>query len=245
MKRNIDRDVGREETLTGCKEKREDEAMPILAPSILSADFSKLGEEIRTIEQAGADYVHIDVMDGCFVPNLSFGIPVMKSIRKITNLTFDVHLMIDEPLRYLEEFADAGADIINVHVEACGHLNRTIRKIHELSKVAGVSLNPATPLTVLDYILEEVDIVQIMSVNPGFSNQPFIESSLRKVSELKSMIINRGLNVQIEVDGGVGLNNCEQLLKEGADILVAGSAVFRGDAKENVKAFKEVFRKCS
>lgn len=219
--------------------------MPILAPSILSADFSKLGEELRTIEEAGADYVHIDVMDGSFVPNLSFGIPVIRSIRKVTDMPFDVHLMIEEPLRYVEDFAAAGADIINVHVEACRHLNRTVRRIRELSKLAGVTLNPSTPLTSLDYILEEVDIVQIMSVNPGFSDQPFIETSLRKISELKERIVQRGLDVRIEVDGGVGVKNCEQLLRAGADILVAGSAVFRGDAKENVKTFKEVFRRCS
>ena len=214
-----------------------------LAPSILSADFSKLGEEIKTIDQAGAEYIHIDVMDGSFVPSISFGMPVMKSIRSMTDCVFDVHLMIDEPVRYLQDFKDAGADLITVHAEACKHLDRTVTAIKEMGLKAGVALNPATPLSVLDYVLEKLDMVLIMSVNPGFGGQSFIPYSLDKIRDLKKRIDDKGLSIDIQVDGGVKLANAEEIIDAGANILVAGTAVFGGDAAENVKAFKEIFNK--
>lgn len=212
-----------------------------LAPSILSADFSKLGEEIKVIDEAGADYIHIDVMDGMFVPSISFGLPVIKSIRKITKKPFDVHLMIEEPIRYVDEFAKSGADIITVHVEACKHLNRTIRAIKEADCKAGVVLNPSTPLSVLEYILEEVDMVLLMSVNPGFGGQKYIPNVTEKVAKLRKIIDEKNLDVEIEVDGGVNLNNVKEIIDAGADVLVAGSAVFNGNVVENVKRFKGIF----
>ena len=214
-----------------------------LAPSILSADFSKLGEEIKTIDKAGAEYIHIDVMDGSFVPSISFGMPVMKSIRSMTDCIFDVHLMNDEPGRYLEDFKAAGADLITVHAEACKHLDRTVTAIKEMGLKAGVALNPATPLSALDYVLEKLDMVLIMSVNPGFGGQSFIPYSLDKIRALKKMIDEKGLSIDIQVDGGVKLANAEEIMDAGANILVAGTAVFGGDAAANVKAFKEIFNK--
>lgn len=212
-----------------------------LAPSILSADFGKLAEEVKEITEAGAEYVHIDVMDGMFVPSISFGMPVIKSIRSATDAFFDVHLMIEEPDRYLEAFAEAGADGISVHAEACKHLHRTVQKIKELGKKACVALNPATPLSVLDYVLEDLDMVLIMSVNPGFGGQTLIENSIDKIRALKAMIEERNLDILIEVDGGVKLDNAERILEAGADVLVAGTAVFKGDVKYNVSEFLEVF----
>ena len=198
----------------------------MMAPSILSADFSRLGEEIRAVEKAGADIIHVDVMDGNFVPNITIGPPVIASVRRITDLPLDVHLMIADADRYIEEFAKAGADWITVHVEACPHLHRTISRIKELGKKAGAVLNPATPLVSLDEILADVDLVMLMSVNPGFGGQSFIPSSIGKIKTLRKMIHQRGLEVGIEVDGGVSPATIEDVAGAGANIFVAGSAVF-------------------
>ncbi|CDF57894.1 Ribulose-phosphate 3-epimerase [Thermobrachium celere DSM 8682] len=211
-----------------------------IAPSILSADFSKLHEEIKKVEEAGADYLHIDVMDGHFVPNITIGAPVVKAIRKHSNLTFDVHLMIENPDFYIGDFAEAGADIITVHAEACRHLNRTIQNIKSYGKKVGVALNPATPLNVLDYSLEYIDMVLIMTVNPGFGGQKFIPNMIEKIKNLKTMICSRGLNIDIEVDGGIKLDNYKQVVEAGANILVAGSAIFESDdIKKTTQEFKK------
>ncbi len=214
--------------------------MNILAPSILSADFASLGEDVKKAERSGAQYLHIDVMDGAFVPSLSLGFPVIKSIRRVTNLVFDVHLMICDPDRYIEEFAAAGAGIITVHAEACPHLNRTIASIKENGCKAGVALNPATPLTGLSYILDDLDMVLLMTVNPGFGGQKYIESCTRKIRGLKRMISERDLEIDIEVDGGIKLDNVQKVLEAGANVIVAGSAVFGGDVEQNVKDFLKV-----
>lgn len=211
-----------------------------LAPSILSANFAALGEDVKKAERAGAQYLHIDVMDGAFVPSLSLGFPVIQSIRKLTDMIFDVHLMICSPDRYIAEFAAAGADIITVHAEACPHLNRTVASIKEQGVKAGVVLNPATPLTELQYILEDLDMVLLMTVNPGFGGQKYIESCTKKIQELRKMITDRGLNIDIEVDGGIKLSNVRKVLDAGANVIVAGSAVFGGDVEKNVKDFLEV-----
>ena len=200
--------------------------MVYIAPSLLSADFSKLQEEVKDIEQGGAEWLHLDVMDGHFVPNITFGPGLIKALRPHSNLFFDVHLMIENPDKYINEFADAGADMIVVHAEACTHLHRTIQSIHALGKKAGVALNPATSLSTLDYILPELDMVLLMSVNPGFGGQEFIEHSLDKIRELKELIKETGSNALIEVDGGVNAKWAPALWEAGADILVAGSAVF-------------------
>jgi ribulose-phosphate 3-epimerase len=196
------------------------------APSILSADFSRLGDEIRAVDQAGAELIHVDVMDGHFVPNITIGPLVVNAVRQVTDKVLDVHLMIENADRYLESFAEAGADWITVHVEACPHLHRTVSRIRELGKKAGVVLNPATPLDTLDFILEEVDLVMLMSVNPGFGGQSFIPSTLRKISQLKKRIDELGLDVGIEIDGGISPASIGKVAEAGANIFVAGSAIY-------------------
>ena len=202
---------------------------PMIAPSILSADFARLGEEITAVAKGGADVIHIDVMDGHFVPNITIGPLVVKAVRRITDLPLDVHLMIENADAYLDDFAKAGADWITVHVETGYHLHRTIHRIKELGKKAGAVLNPATPLTSLEEILPDLDLVMLMTVNPGFGGQSFIESSLTKIKQLKKMIDDRGLNVGIEVDGGVSPKTIGPIAAAGANIFVAGSAVFGQD----------------
>lgn len=216
-----------------------------ISPSILAADFAKLGEEIEMLEKAGADYIHIDVMDGHFVPGITIGAPVIAALRKHSGLVFDVHLMVEEPYRYVKEFAEAGADIITVHPEACTHLDRTIEVIKGHGKKAGVSLNPATPLTVLDYVLPKLDMVLVMTVNPGFGGQKLIPYCLDKIKNLKQIMEEKGILADIEVDGGVTLDNTHEILRAGANILVAGTAVFSGNINHNLKAFKEVFLSAS
>lgn len=215
--------------------------MLLLAPSILSADFGNLRQEVETVARAGAEYIHIDVMDGMFVPSISFGMPVIKSIRSCTDKTFDVHMMVEEPGRYVKDMKEAGADLVCVHQEACRHLDRTIHQIHELGMKAGVALNPATPVSTLEYVLDQVDMVLVMSVNPGFGGQKFIPYALDKVRTLRTMLDERGLQTDIQVDGGTGLGNARDVIDAGANILVAGSAVYGGDAGANVSAFLSIF----
>lgn len=216
--------------------------MNFLAPSLLAADFARLGEQMRIIDQAGAHYFHYDVMDGQFVPNISMGLPVLSSIRKVTKKKLDVHLMIEQPQHYISDFSDAGADIITVHAEACTHLDQIVRDIKREGVLAGVALNPATPLNVLDYILPEVDMVLLMTVNPGYGGQKMIDYTLDKIRELRGIVQRRGLSTDIEVDGGVKLDNVGQFLAAGANVIVAGSGVFQGDLAGNVEAFLEQMR---
>ena len=209
-----------------------------LSPSVLSADFTQLGAQIKLVDEAGADYIHLDVMDGKFVPNISFGIPVIEAVRKVTDKPLDVHLMIEEPIRFLREFKDAGADMITVHAEACTHLHRTISRIRELDLKAGVALNPATSVNVLNYIFDDIDLALVMSVNPGFGGQAFIPAMLDKIKRIHKIADDKGLkNLEIEVDGGITLNNVSAVVDAGANVIVAGSAVFNGDPKNNIKEF--------
>lgn len=201
----------------------------LIAPSILAADFGKIYEEVEMLNQSDADWVHVDVMDGSFVPNISFGFPVIKAIKKQSKLPLDVHLMIDAPDRYLKDFKEAGAEVLTVHYEACTHLHRTIQQIKELGMKAGVALNPHTNVDLLSDVIEELDLVCLMSVNPGFGGQKFIYNTLPKTKKLKALIETRNAPTKIEIDGGVGLQNAEKLLQAGADVLVAGSAVFKAE----------------
>ncbi len=216
--------------------------MNCLSPSILAADFTRLGEQVSAAEQAGAQYLHFDVMDGCFVPNISFGMPVLSSLRESTSLMLDVHLMIQEPVRYIKDIADCGADIITVHAEACTNLNHAIDMIKERELLAGVALCPATSLTVLDYILPRIDMVLIMTVNPGLGGQKLIPYTLDKIRDLKRIIDSRGLKTDIEVDGGINFKTLEHVLDAGANIIVSGSAVFNGDVEENTKRLLDIMK---
>ena len=211
-----------------------------IAPSILSADFSKLGEDVKKLEECGADLVHIDVMDGMFVPNISFGIPVIKSIRNLTKLPFDVHLMIEDPARYVKDFAEAGADIITIHAEADKHLDRTINYIKSLGVKAAVALNPATPVSTIKHLISNLDMVLIMSVNPGFGGQKYIKYSSEKLQEVKELADKYNPSLMIQVDGGVDSNTISDVVKAGANVIVAGSAVFKNGAiKENISKLRE------
>jgi len=215
--------------------------MKKIAPSILSADFSCLGDEIRAVEAAGADYVHVDVMDGHFVPNITIGPLVVEAARKVTKLPLDVHLMIENPDNYIPQFSAAGADIIVVHAEATRHLHRTIQLIKSLGKKAGVSLNPATPLNSLDYVLHDLDLVLLMTVNPGFGGQSFIDACLPKIHALRALLDKHGFDAELEVDGGVNLSNIAAISHAGADVFVAGSAVFNStDYAETISSLKHL-----
>ncbi|HBO83959.1 MAG: ribulose-phosphate 3-epimerase [Deltaproteobacteria bacterium GWC2_42_11] len=213
--------------------------MKKIAPSILSANFTRLGEEIKAVEKAGADYIHIDVMDGHFVPNITVGPLIAEAAKRATKLPLDVHLMIETPEKFIPDFAKAGSDIITVHAEVCKHLHRTIQQIKEFGIKAGVSINPATPVSAIENIIEDVDLVLIMSVNPGFSGQGFIKASIPKIEKVRRMIDKSGLNIELEVDGGIKVENIGDISKAGADVFVAGSAIFGSkDYKKTIEMMR-------
>ncbi len=213
----------------------------LLAPSLLAADFTRLYEAVDLVENSEADWYHLDVMDGVFVPNISFGMAIIKQLRSISKKPFDVHLMIVEPEKYITQFREAGADVITVHYEACPHIHRTLAQIRETGAQAGVAINPGTPVSALEDVLDEADLVLLMSVNPGFGGQKFIYNTLKKIEQVKERIITRNLPAKIEIDGGVGLQNAEAILKAGADVLVAGSSVFKAEnPKEAITRLKEI-----
>ncbi len=217
--------------------------MKILSPSILSADFKCLGEQIEKVDRAGAQYIHVDVMDGMFVPSISFGMPVLSSIRSATDKAMDVHLMIRSPERYIEEFAKCGADLITVHAEACLHLDRAIQQIKSLGVRAGVALNPATPLSALEYVLEKIDMVLLMTVNPGFGGQKYLESCTPKIKKMREWIDRTAPSVDLEVDGGINKETIKTVLEAGANVIVAGSSIFGGDAQKNAGELLEIMER--
>ena len=213
-----------------------------VAPSVLAADFAELGSQLRAVSEAGAEWIHLDVMDGAFVPSISFGMPVIKSIRRVTDRVFDVHMMVEEPGRYVEDVKKAGADVITVHAEACKHLDRVISQIKEAGCRAGVALNPATPVSVLEHILDQVDMVLIMTVNPGFGGQKFIPYTIEKVKAVRRLCDERGLTTDIQVDGGISAANVREVLEAGANIFVAGSAAFGTDPAARTREMVEIFK---